>query len=214
MGADPLAKRHIVLASASPARRGLLKAAGVEPSVEPSDVDEDALALAAEGRGLGVAELAQLLAEAKCAEVADRLRSRGSHDIVIGCDSILEWQGHALGKPGSEEAAQVRLAKMQGTSGVLHTGHSVVDLASGDTVGRVCSTRVDFAPMTADEIAAYVRTGEPLNVAGSFTLDGLSSPFITGVQGDPSNVIGLSMPLLRELLGGIGIRWLQVVSYD
>lgn len=214
MGADSLTKRHIVLASASPARRGLLVAAGIEPGVVPSEVDEDAMTAAAEGSGMSVAELAQLLAEAKCADVADRLACAGSHDIVIGGDSILEWQGQALGKPESAESAQARLAKMQGTFGVLHTGHSVVDLGSGERVGRVCSTQVDFAEMSPSEIAAYVRTGEPLTVAGSFTLDGLSSPFVAGVQGDPSNVIGLSMPLLRELLGEIGISWLQVVTYN
>lgn len=204
----------MVLASASPARRRLLQSAGVEPLVQPSAVDEDSVAAAASGRDLSVADLAQLLADVKCADVADALASGDSQDIVVACDSLLEWQGHCLGKPESADAALTRLGKMQGTFGVLHTGHSVVDLATGKRVGRACSTRVDFAEMSQEEIAAYVRTGEPLNVAGSFTLDGLSSPFIAGVQGDPSNVIGLSMPLLRALLAEVGVGWLEVVTYD
>ena len=155
--------------------------------------------------------MAQLLAESKCADVA--LKLAGSDAIVIGCDSILEREGSALGKPESAEVATARLRKMQGTSGVLHTGHAVRDLATGRSVGRAVGTRVDFAPMSDAHIDAYVRTGEPLAVAGSFTLDGLSSPFVAGIDGDPSNVIGLSMPLLRELLAEIGVDWLQVVEY-
>ncbi len=207
-------KRQLVLASASPARRGLLTAAGVEPTVEPSHVDEDAVERAASDQDLSIPQLAQLLAEVKRDDVAARLARAGSDSLVVGCDSILAWQGLALGKPGSAQAALDRLAKMQGTSGVLHTGHAVTDLATGRCVGRSCSTRVDFAPMSTAEIEAYVRTGEPLNVAGSFTLDGLSSPFIAGIEGDPSNVIGLSLPLLRELLHELGIDWLSVVSYS
>ena len=209
-----LRKRPVVLASASPARRGLLAAAGVPAIVKPSQVDEDAVEAAASVQSLTVPELAQLLAEAKCDDVSRRLGREDSGSIVIGCDSILEWQGLALGKPGSPIAAQERLHKMQGTSGVLHTGHAITDLSTGRNVGRCCSTQVDFAPMSEREIAAYVRTGEPLNVAGSFTLDGLSSPFVAGIVGDPSNVIGLSMPLLRELLDELGVDWLQVVSYS
>ena len=204
-------KRQVVLASASPARRGLLRAAGVEPLIQASNVDEDAVSNSAAGVDLGVPELAQLLAESKCADVA--LKLAGSDAIVIGCDSILEWEGSALGKPESAEVATARLRKMQGTSGVLHTGHAVRDLATGRSVGRAVGTRVDFAPMSDAHIDAYVRTGEPLAVAGSFTLDGLSSPFVAGIDGDPSNVIGLSMPLLRELLAEIGVDWLQVVEY-
>lgn len=207
------AKRALVLASASPARRGLLKAAGVEPIVTPSEVDEDAVIRDVAAESLSIPALAQLLAEAKRDDVASRLIAAESEDLVVGCDSILEWQGRALGKPGSAAEAEARLARMQGTSGLLHTGHAVTDLQTGRSSGRACTTQVNFAPMSHAEIAAYVRTGEPLNVAGSFTLDGLSSPFIAGIVGDPSNVIGLSMPLLRTLLAEVGVEWLQVVTY-
>ncbi len=207
------ANREVVLASASPARKGLLLAAGVQPRILPSDVDEEVIAASPTAADLRIGELAQFLAESKCREVAQGLGSSGSQAIVIGCDSILEWNGQALGKPASAAVAVDRLRQMQGTSGVLHTGHMVEDLASGERVGRVRATRVDFAVMSDEEIAAYVRTGEPLNVAGSFTLDGLSSPFIAGIEGDPSNVIGLSLPLLRELLAELGIGWLEIVEY-
>ena len=176
------ATREIVLASASPARKGLLLAAGVAPRILPSDVDEDVIASSPAAADLGIGELAQLLAEAKSRDVAHGLGASGSGAIVVGCDSILEWNGKGLGKPGSASVAVDRLRQMQGTSGVLHTGHAVEDLASGQRVGRVRSTRVDFAEMSEEEIAAYVRTGEPLGVAGSFTLDGLSSPFVAFVQ--------------------------------
>lgn len=207
------ARRQVVLASASPARLGLLRAAGLHPRVQPSEVDEAELAASSSTRDSGVGELAQFLAEAKCHDVADRLLGDSSRALVIGCDSILEWHGQALGKPESSELAIDRLQQMQGTSGVLHTGHAVVDLATSQRVGRACATHVNFAPMSSAEIAAYVRTGEPLNVAGSFTLDGLSSPFVAGILGDPSNVIGLSMPLLRQLFSELGVSWLDVVEY-
>jgi septum formation protein len=189
----------------------LLTAAGIDPRIKPSDVDEDAIL--AEAGELSVEESAQRLAEAKATFVAGQLADDDSRPLVIGCDSILQWRGQALGKPGTVEAATARLREMQATSGVLFTGHHVIDLASGRRAGRVCGTQVDFAPMSDEEIEAYVATGEPLNVAGSFTLDGLSSPFIAGIVGDPSNVIGLSMPLLRELCVEIDVSWLDIVSY-
>lgn len=209
--ADLIARRVVVLASASPARRGLLRAAGIAPQVQPSDIDEEAVVAAA--GDVTVEQAAQLLAEAKAMFVAGQLADDERRPIVIGCDSILQWQGQALGKPGTAAAAITRLRSMQGTSGVLFTGHHVIDLKTGRQTGRVVGTRVDFAPMSEMEIAAYVATGEPLSVAGSFTLDGLSSPFIAGIVGDPSNVIGLSMPLLRDLLAEIDVSWLDVVTY-
>ncbi len=215
------ASRRLVLASASPARRRLLVNAGVQPTVITSNVDEDAIATAdpPNPQWSTVSELVALLAGAKCADVVERLNeeqpaAQGPPEgLVLGCDSLLEWQGQVLGKPGSAQAAVERLESMQGTSGVLHTGHCLVDLATGSQVEQVASTQVDFAAMTRREIEAYVATGEPLAVAGSFTLDGLSSPFISGVVGDPSNVIGLSLPLLRTMLARLDVEWLDIVDY-
>lgn len=199
-----------MLASASPSRLRLLKMAGIEPVVQVSDVDEEALAKTQGGASLDSAELAVLLARAKAADVAYGL---APGPIVIGADSVLEWNDQSLGKPLTSAAAIERLRQMQGTSGVLHTGQCVIDTQTGQSDAQVASTRVDFSPMSDAEIKAYVATGEPLNVAGSFTLDGLSAPFIDGVDGDPSNVIGLSLPLLRRQLVLLGISWLTVVSY-
>ena len=198
----------MVLASASPSRLRLLRMAGIEPTVIVSGVDEEAVERAA-GHQLTSTELALLLAQAKAADVAD-----GATDaVVVGADSVLEWQGSSLGKPYTSAAAIERLRNMQGTSGTLHTGQCVIDARTGATTSQVASTRVDFSPMSFAEIDAYVATGEPLQVAGSFTLDGLSAPFIDGVDGDPSNVIGLSLPLLRRQLAELNISWLDVVSY-
>lgn len=200
---------RLILASASPARRRLLAAAGVTADVMVSGVDEDAL-----GRGLGAPiEVARVLAVAKAHAVADRLRSAGEAALVLGCDSVLEMPGvpalagRALGKPADADDAVRRWVAMRGHEGLLHTGHCLIDTAAGPEHVEVATTRVAFAEPTDDEIAAYVATGEPLAVAGAFTLDGLGSPFVRGVVGDPSNVIGLSLPLLRVLLRRAGVPW-------
>ncbi|MGW2278782.1 nucleoside triphosphate pyrophosphatase [Streptomyces sp. NPDC001770] len=191
------AQRRLVLASASPARLGLLRQAGFAPEKIVSGVDEDALSAPTPG------ELALVLARAKADAVAALPETAGA--LVVGCDSVLDLDGEALGKPADAEEATARWRAMRGRAGVLRTGHSVIDRASGRTASATASTVVRFGEPTDAEIAAYVATGEPLHVAGAFTLDGLSGPFIDSIEGDHSNVIGLSLPLLRRLLGELGV---------
>jgi septum formation protein len=198
----------VVLASASPARRATLMAAGVEPVVRVSGVDEDAVV---SRYGVTAAQdVALVLARAKAEDVAAGLEEQA---LVVGCDSVLELDGEVFGKPGTPERAVERWRRMRGASGVLHTGHWVVDIrdaddgGSGATLGAVSSTTVHFADLADDEIEAYVATGEPLAVAGAFTVDGLGGPYVAGIEGDHHGVVGLSLPLLRDLLGEIGIRW-------
>ncbi|WP_035854045.1 nucleoside triphosphate pyrophosphatase [Kitasatospora azatica] len=190
-------RRLLVLASASPARLGLLRQAGLDPRVIVSGVDEDALQAATPG------ELALVLARAKAAAVAAELTDG---ELVIGCDSVLELDGQALGKPADAAEAVRRWHAMRGRSGVLRTGHCVIDTANDRQVSATASTTVHFARPDDAEIEAYVATGEPLHVAGAFTLDGRSAPFVAGIEGDHGNVIGLSLPLLRELLAELGVR--------
>lgn len=194
----PQPVRRLVLASASPARLGLLRQAGLAPEVIVSGVDEDALSAGTP------AELARILAEAKAEAVASRPETAGA--LVIGCDSVLELDGQALGKPVDAEDATARWKSMRGRSGVLQTGHCVIDRESGRKVSETASTTVRFGTPSDEEIAAYVASGEPLHVAGAFTLDGLSAPFVDGVDGDPGNVIGLSLPTLRTMLAGLGVE--------
>ncbi|MET7715191.1 nucleoside triphosphate pyrophosphatase [Streptomyces sp. NPDC005407] len=187
---------RIVLGSASPARLNLLRHAGLAPEVIVSGVDEDAL------NAPTPAELALVLAKAKAAAVASRPEAAGA--LVIGCDSILELDGEALGKPTDAEDATARWKAMRGRSGVLLTGHCVTDTGAGRSASATASTTVRFGDPTDAEIAAYVASGEPLHVAGAFTLDGRSAPFIDSIEGDHGNVIGLSLPLLRRLLAELG----------
>ncbi len=187
---------RLVLASASPARLNLLRQAGLAPEVIVSGVDEDALSAPTP------AELALVLAEAKAAVVAARPEAAGA--LVVGCDSVLELEGEALGKPADKEEATARWRAMRGKTGVLQTGHCVTDTVTGRIASATASTTVRFGEPTDSEIAAYVASGEPLHVAGAFTLDGRSAPFIDGIDGDHGNVIGLSLPLLRRLLAELG----------
>ncbi len=189
--------RRLVLASQSPARLGLLRQAGLAPEVVVSGVDEDALTAATPE------ELARVLAEAKAAAVAARPEAAGA--LIVGCDSVLELDGRALGKPADAEDATARWKSMRGRSGVLRTGHCVIDTATGRQVSATASTTVRFGEPSDAEVAAYVASGEPLYVAGAFTLDGRSAPFIDGIDGDPGNVIGLSLPLFRRLLADLGV---------
>jgi septum formation protein len=189
-----------VLASASPARLATLRSAGLDPVVVVSGVDESRL------DGLPPAELALQLAELKCAAVAAR-DDLPAAALVLGCDSVLELGGEALGKPEDADEAVRRWQRMRGRSGVLRTGHCLRDTASGRVAAATASTTVHFADVDDDEIAAYVATGEPLWVAGAFTVDGLGGAFVRGIEGDHHNVVGVSLPLLRELVAELGHRW-------
>ncbi len=198
---------RLVLASASPARLRTLRAAGIEPSVVVSSVDEDDVVAR-----YGVTEphdVALVLARAKAEDVAGLDEAEDA--LVVGCDSVLELDGEVHGKPADAAEATARWARMRGRSGVLHTGHWVVDTredgGTGATLGAVASTTVHFADVTDAEIAAYVSTGEPLAVAGAFTTDGLGGAFVRGIEGDHHTVVGISLPLLRELLGEVDVVW-------
>ncbi len=191
---------HLVLASASPARLATLRSAGIEPTVIVSGVDESEL------DGLPPAELALALAELKCAAVAER-DGVPADALVLGCDSVLELDGQALGKPESPTVAFARWQEMRGQSGVLQTGHCLRDIRSGRVASATASTVVHFADVSDEEIAAYVATGEPLNVAGAFTVDGLGGAFITRIEGDHHNVVGVSLPLVRLLVAQLGHQW-------
>ncbi|ONK11883.1 nucleoside triphosphate pyrophosphatase [Streptomyces sp. MP131-18] len=195
--ASPTPARRLILASQSPARLGLLRQAGLAPEVIVSGVDEDALTASSP------AELARVLAEAKAAAVAERGEAAGA--LVVGCDSVLDIDGQAFGKPADAEEATTRWKSMRGRSGVLHTGHCVIDTSGGARAAATASTTVRFGSPSDAEIAAYVASGEPLRVAGAFTLDGRSAPFIDGIDGNAGTVIGLSLPLLRTLLARVGV---------
>ncbi|MCW1804822.1 Maf family protein [Brachybacterium squillarum] len=207
-GFEPL----LLLASASQGRRHVLEGARIAHSTLPVDLDEAAiLAAAREAAGdepLTAAEEVLLLAREKAQ--AATARSEGGY-VVLGCDSMLELDGEAIGKPHTAEVAVERWHRLRGRTAVLHSGHWLVDDrdeedgGTGATVGATASCEVTFAAVTDEEIEAYVETGEPLGVAGAFTIDGIAGPFVTGVDGDPHAVVGLSLPLLRELLAGIGL---------
>ncbi|WP_234361684.1 nucleoside triphosphate pyrophosphatase [Plantactinospora sp. BB1] len=228
---------RLVLASASPARRKLLQAAGIEPEVLVSGVDESQVDPSTpEALSLTLAQMkARTVAERFGADLtASNVTTTGSgastgsgsgagtdsgssaesrrqpdhnlRTLVLGCDSVLAFDGEILGKPADADEATRRWQAMRGKSGVLHTGHCLIDLSTGREVARVAATGVYFAEITDDEIAAYVATGEPLQVAGAFTIDGLGGPFVDRVDGDPGAVIGLSLPLFRNLLGELDLR--------
>lgn len=186
--------RRLVLASASAGRLKVLRGAGFDPDVRVSGVDESAVT----GTGYEmVLELATLKARAVAATQADAL--------VIGCDSLLELDGEVLGKPSGAEEATARWKAMRGRSGQLLTGHCVIDATTGASAADVGSTTVRFGSPSDAEINAYVATGEPLHVAGAFTLDGRSGAFLDGIDGDAGNVIGISLPLLRVLLAKLDV---------
>ena len=211
-------RTNLVLASASPARLATLRCAGIEPYVLVSGVDEDAVlahARAAEP-DLEPEDVALILANAKCeAATAVLLSDEAPEDapvdtLILGCDSVLEFDGQVLGKPADPAEAKARWQAMRGKMGTLHTGHWVIDErdnGTGGTFGATASADVYFAGVTDEEIDAYVATGEPLHVAGAFTIDGLAAPFIERIEGDPHTVVGLGLPLLREMLASIDVSW-------
>jgi septum formation protein len=199
-----------VLASASPSRRRLLEQAGIAPLVLVSGVDEEAIE--ERMRHQPVPDVALALARAKAEAVAE-LADVPAGALVLGCDSIFEVDGVRLGKPPNAEEALRRWQRMRGRSGTLHTGHWLIDSATGDAWGETVSTVVDMVDAPDDEIAAYVASGEPLNVAGGFTLDDLGAPYVAGIHGDPGNVIGVSLPAVRRLALALGRGWPSVAGW-
>ena len=204
---------QVVLASASPARLSVLEAAGITPHVVVSGVDEDAIAAALpapEPEHVVVA-----LAEAKAAAVLAEVTKTHPDCVVIGCDSMLHHNGELLGKPHTPEVARKRWAAMAGTTGDLLTGHAVLRVEQGRRTASATgtqSTTVRFGTPTDAELDAYIATKEPLKVAGAFTLDGLGGWFVEGIDGDPSSVIGISLPLTRRLLAEVGVTVDQLWS--
>lgn len=195
---------RLVLASASPARLATLRAAGIEPEVVVSGVDEDAVT--EPSPRLLAGRLARMKAEA----VAQRLGADREHvgaELVLGCDSVFEIEGVGYGKPADAADAVARWRSMRGRTGALHTGHHVIDLGSARAVSAVGTASVTFAQVSDPEIDAYITTGEPLAVAGAFTIDGLGGPFVERVDGDPHTVVGVSLPLLRRMLIDLGVAW-------
>lgn len=194
---------RIILASASSSRRRLLEAAGLSISVMVSHVDEETDFFNA----LSPSDMVIALAITKAHTVREQIDFPA---IIIGCDSTFEFEGQSLGKPGTPEIAVERAKRVQGNSGLLHTGHCVIDTVKDREISSIVTTKVSFDSMSDDEINDYVASGEPLHVAGGFTLDGFSSPFIPNIEGDYTNVVGISMPFIRKAMAQLGYSWPEV----
>ena len=197
--------RSVVLASASPSRKRLLESCGISAEVIISGVDEEDPKLTA----LAPREMVIALAILKAHTIKEKV---GNDHLIIGCDSTFEFNGKSFGKPLTEELAIARCKELRGNFGLLHTGHCIIDTKQGIEISDVSTSKVFFADMTDAEISGYVASGEPLNVAGGFTLDGLSSPFISRIEGDPSGIIGLSLPLLRRAINSLGLSWSAIAK--
>ncbi|MEY2841918.1 MAG: hypothetical protein RLY74_1059 [Actinomycetota bacterium] len=196
---------RIVLASASPSRERLLRSAGLDPEIIVSGIDEED----SRYKELSPKELVIALSIVKAHTVRKLIDFPA---LIIGCDSTFEFEGKSLGKPLTSDIARERARKISGKSGLLHTGHCIIDTTNEIEFSDIATTRVHFADISDSEISAYVATGEPLHVAGGFTLDGISAPFIKAIEGDPANVIGLSLPLLRKAFIELGYDWFDFVS--
>ena len=194
---------RIVLASASVSRRRLLESAGLKPTIMVSHVDEETEFF----NSMKPADMVIALAITKAHTIRDQIDFPA---IIIGCDSTFEFDSESLGKPATPEIAIERASRVRGNSGLLHTGHCIIDTTKDKEISSIVTTKVTFDNMTDSEIADYVATGEPLHVAGGFTLDGFSSPFIPSIEGDYTNVVGISMPFVRKAFEQLGYSWPEV----
>ena len=193
----------LVLASQSASRRRLLESAGLKPTIMVSNVDEETVFFNA----MTPEDMVIALAITKAHTVREQVNYPA---IIIGCDSTFEFEGQSLGKPGTASVAKERAQRVRGKSGYLHTGHCVIDTEQEREISDRITTKVTFTDMTDVEIDDYIESGEPLHVAGGFTLDGFSSPFIPSIEGDYTNVVGISMPFLRSAMTQLGYSWPEV----
>ena len=194
---------RIVLASASVSRRRLLESAGLKPTIMVSNVDEETDFFNA----MTPADMVIALAITKAHTIREQIDFPA---IIIGCDSTFEFDSQSLGKPATAEIAIERASRVRGNTGLLHTGHCIIDTTKDKEISSIVTTKVTFEDMTDAEIVDYVATGEPLHVAGGFTLDGFSSPFIPSIEGDYTNVVGISMPFVRRAFEQLGYSWPEV----
>lgn len=193
----------IVLASQSASRRRLLEGAGLNPTIIVSNVDEETDFFNA----MTPADMVIALAVTKAHTVREQIDYPA---LIIGCDSTFDVDGVSFGKPGTPEVARERAKAISGRSGLLHTGHCIIDTAQGREIADRVTTKVTFSELTDHEIEDYIASGEPLHVAGGFTLDGFGSPFIPVIEGDYTNVVGISMPFLRSAMSQLGYSWPEV----